>query len=494
MTPPHADGRDSRIDGFDSTRTNLKRRQTLRSLGLLLAGGAAATTVSTEPASGQTSDFDPKAWQSDAVPDTPVHELSFPGTHHAAMVNPTPDSPEYYDCQTNEVYRQLCDGIRFLDVRVESQGDAETTNFYGHHSTESGRSLDNEVFPQIEQYLSEVDLADASELVLLKLSHFYDEGIFSDEEFEADDWRNLTDLLQTHFGDYAVDLGAMASTDELLDATLSEFDGPKIAIFYRTLKEHDSPLSLPGFTDRWGDWVDSYYPDTSTPGNVLAGGVTNEHTDTDKLGETQWIVRAPADLYTDGPATNDMLTLFEEVVETDAAINPNIIRVDFYETSNVVEICRSFSQAGLHDDVDDAPVLDEGRYSLHSVDTGNLVEIDSGSTADGANVVESSWAGNSHEQFDAVVNGDGTYRLQAAHSGQVLSVANAGTDDADNVVQTPWSGADKQRWYAVPLGGDRYCFINANSGRILDGEIPGDNVHQWHWEDDPNQKWHLVQR
>ena len=323
MTPPHADGRDSRIDGFDSTRTNLKRRQTLRSLGLLLAGGAAATTVSTEPASGQTSDFDPKAWQSDAVPDTPVHELSFPGTHHAAMVNPTPDSPEYYDCQTNEVYRQLCDGIRFLDVRVESQGDAETTNFYGHHSTESGRSLDNEVFPQIEQYLSEVDLADASELVLLKLSHFYDEGIFSDEEFEADDWRNLTDLLQTHFGDYAVDLGAMASTDELLDATLSEFDGPKIAIFYRTLKEHDSPLSLPGFTDRWGDWVDSYYPDTSTPGNVLAGGVTNEHTDTDKLGETQWIVRAPADLYTDGPATNDMLTLFEEVVETFSLVAEN---------------------------------------------------------------------------------------------------------------------------------------------------------------------------
>jgi len=451
-------------------------------------------TTGTELARGQTTEFETKTWQSDAVSDTPIHELSFPGTHHAAMVNPTPGSPEYYDCQTKEVYTQLCDGIRFLDVRVESRGNAESTNFYGHHSTESGRSLDNEVFPQIEQYLSEVESAGASELVLLKLSHFYDEGTFSDDAFEADDWRNLSDLLQTHFGSYAVDLGAMNSTDELLDTTLSEFDGPKIAIFYRTLKDHDSPLSLPGFTDRWGDWVDSYYPDTSTPGNVLAGGVTNEHTDKNTLGETQWIIRAPADLYSDGQLTNDMLTLFEEVVETDATINPNIIRVDYYETSNVVEICRSFSQAGLHDAVNDTPALGEGRYSLHSVDTGNVVEINGGSTADGASAVESSWTGSSHEQFDAVINGDGTYRLEAAHTGQPLSVANASKDDAADIIQTPWSGADEQRWYAVSLGGARYCFINANSGRMLDGEIPGDNLHQWHWEADPNQKWDLIQR
>jgi hypothetical protein len=473
--------------------THVNRRQTLRGLGLVVAGGAMTTGLGTTTARGGSS-FNRKTWQSDAVPNTSIHKLSFPGTHHAAMVDPDPESPEYYDCQTQEVYTQLCDGIRFLDIRVESHGNAEDTNFYGHHSHKTGRSLDNEVFPQIEQYLSEVDSAGASELVLLKLSHFYDEGAFSDDEFEADDWRNLSDLLQTHFGDYAIDLGAMTSTDELLDTTLSEFDGPQIAIFYRKLKEHDDPLSLPDFTDRWVDWVDSYYPDTSTPGNVLAGGVTNEHTDTNTLGETQWIIRAPADLYTDGPTTNEMLSLYDEVVQTDATINPNIIRVDYYETSNVVELCRSFSQAGLHDAVDDGPVLAEDRYSLYSVDTGKIMEVDGGSTNDAASAVESNWSESPHEQFDAVVNSDGTYRLAAGHTGKVLTVANGGTDDAADVVQMPWSGTEEQRWYAVSLGTNRYCFINANSGRILDGEIPGDNVHQWHWEDDPNQKWDLVER
>lgn len=477
------------------TLSDPNRRTTLRGLGLLLAGGGAGTGLGTTSAEAETSgsSFDPKTWQSDAVPQTPIHELSFPGTHHAAMVDTSPESPEYYDCQTNDVYTQLCDGIRFLDVRVESHGNAENTNFHGRHSTETGRSLDDEVFPQIEQYLSEVEAAGASELVLLKLSHFYDEGTFSDDVFEADDWRNLSELLQTHFGGYAVDLGAMTSTDELLDATLSEFDGPKIAVFYRTLKDHDSPLSLPQFTDRFGDWVDSFYPDTATPGNVLAGGVTNEHTDTNTLGETQWIIRAPSDLYADGQVTNDMLSLYEEVVRTNAAINPNIVRIDYYETSNVVELCRSFSQTGLHEPIDDDPVLAEGLYSLHSVDTGNVMAIEGGETADGASAVESNWTGSSHEQFHALLNDDGTYRLEAAHTGKVLSVADSGTDDA-NVVQNPWSGGDNQRWYVIELGSTRYCFINANSGRILDGEIPSDNVHQWHWEDDPNQKWDLVER
>ncbi len=52
----------------------------------------------------------------------------------------------------------------------------------------------------------------------------------SDDAFEADDWEALSTLLTDTFGAYAFDLGAVGGTDALLDATLSEFDGPKIAI------------------------------------------------------------------------------------------------------------------------------------------------------------------------------------------------------------------------------------------------------------------------
>jgi len=488
---PSASGRDA---STDTKRTpSFTRRHALRSLALL-AGGATVFRTTTTPTTAVTDSFAPKTWQSDTVPDTPIHQLSFPGTHHAAMVDTDPDSPEYYDCQTRDVYTQLSDGIRFFDVRVQSHGNGEDTHFTGHHGSKTGRSLDDEVFPQIQQYLAEVDSSGATELVLLKLSHFHDAGIFSDDAFEPDDWQALSDLLQSHFGEYALDLGAMASPDELLDATLSAFDGPRIAVFHRTLQSHDAPLDLPPFTDAFADWVDSFYPDTPTPGNVLAGGVTNEHTDTSRLGETQWIVRAPTDLYSGGQRTNDMLSLFGDVVRTDAAINPNLVRVDFYETSTVVALCRALSQGAIHGTIADAPTLSDGRYSLQSVETGNTLEIEDGDTSDGASAVEAAWTDSAHERFDVTRNDDGTYRLTAAHSGKVLTVAGGGTDDAADVVQQPWTGTAQQRWYAIALEDDRYCFVNAHSGRILDGENPGQNVHQWHWEDDPNQKWTLVSR
>lgn len=474
------------------------RRALMHSLGVGLVGTGIGVQSMTTEATAETRtsgiDFEPKTWQSDAVPETPIRQLSFPGTHHAAMVNPDPASPEYWDCQTRDVYTQLCDGIRFLDVRVESQGDGDDTVFYGHHGTDTGRSLDDEVLPQIAQYLDELATAGGSELVLLKLSHFYDSGVFSDDEFEADDWRELSALLEETVGQYAVDLSAYSSPGDFLDETLSSFDGPRIAVFHRTLKEHDSPLSLPSFTAPFESWVSSYYPDTPTPGNVLAGGVTNTHTSQSKLGETQWIIRAPADLYTDGQATNEMLTLYEQVARADPDINPNIIRVDYYETSPVVSLCRQLSLDGLHQPPTYTPSLPAGVYSLHSDETGNVVEVADGDESDGANVEEAPWTDSAHQRIRVERNDDATYRLEATHTGKVLDVADAGTDDAANIIQWPWNGGANQRWYAVELGDGTYSFINANSGRVLDGEQPGTNVHQWHWEDDPNQQWDLTDR
>lgn len=475
------------------------RRAALRTIGLAITGTTLGATTVTERATARTAtetatDFDPKTWQSDAVPETPIRELSFPGTHHAAMIDTDPESPEYWDCQTRDVYAQLCDGIRFLDVRVESQGDGDETEFYGHHSSRTGRSLDREVFPQISRYLAEVDDAGASELVLLKLSHFRDAGAFSDEEFESDDWTALSDLLRREFGEYAIDLGSMTSTDELLAATPSDYDGPRIAIFHRTLDDHDSPLSLPSFTDRFADWVSSFYPDTSTPGDVLAGGVTNEHATASTLGETQWIIRAPTDLYEGGETTNAMLPLYEQVVRADRDSNPNLVRVDYYETSEVVSLCRRLSLDGLHGPMDGSVPLEDGDYSVRSVATGNVIEVANAAETDGADAVEADWTGGSHQRFGIRSNDDGTYRLEAAHSGKVLGVEEAGTDDGAAVTQQSWRGTDGQRWYAVALEDGPYCFINANSGRVLDGDQSSEAVIQWHWTGDSNQRWELVER
>lgn len=452
------------------------------------------TTATMQSQTANDTDFETKTWQYDAVPDTPIRGMSFPGTHHAAMVDTDPESPEYWDCQTKDVYRQLCDGIRFLDVRVESQGNGDDIAFYGHHEDKTGRSLGNEVFPQIHQYLSEIEASGGSELVLLKLSHFHASGVFNDDVFESDDWAALSERLEQTLKEYAIDLSTYSDPSEFLDGTLSSLDGPRIAIFYRTLKRHNSSLSLPSFTAPFESWVSSYYPDTSTPGKVLAGGVTNEHSSQSKLGETQWIIRAPADLYTDGQATNNMLSLYEQVARSDSEINPNIIRVDYYETSPVVAVCRQLSLDGLHQSPAYRPPLAEGIYSLHSVETGNVAEVEAGDEHDGANVVEGTWTDSAHERFQVERNGNATYRLKPTHTGKVLEVEESSTDEASNIFQGSWSGGDNQRWYAVLLNDGQCCLINANSGRVIHGEQPGTKIHQWQWEDDPKQRWNLIGR
>ncbi|GGK84590.1 RICIN domain-containing protein [Haloarcula sebkhae] len=469
------------------------RRTVLQTAGLAVGSTVLGETIMTQIATADSS-FETKTWQTDTVPETPVRELSFPGTHHAAMVTNQPDSPEYYDCQTRDVYTQLSDGIRFLDVRVESQGDGDETVFYGHHADETGQSLDETVFPQIAQYLSEADDAGASELVLLKLSHFHDSGPFSDDAFEADDWEALSSLLTDTFGEYVFDLGAASSADALLDTTLSEFDGPKIAIFHRTVTDHDSLVSLPDFTAQWGDWVASSYPDTATPGNVLANGIRTDHTETDRLGETQWIIRAPTDLYSGAQQTNAMLSLYEQVVNVAPELNPNLIRVDYYETSDIVQVCRRLSVAGLDGTASDTLPISEGVYSIHSAETDKVIEITDGDTADGASAVEADWTESDNQRFNVKQTDDGTYRLEAVHSGKVLDVESEGTEDAVDIIQWPWTGNANQWWYAVSVEDDRYAFINKHSGRVLDGEQPGENVHQWHWEGDPNQEWTLHSR
>ncbi|WP_346775070.1 RICIN domain-containing protein [Haloarcula argentinensis] len=184
--------------------------------------------------------------------------------------------------------------------------------------------------------------------------------------------------------------------------------------------------------------------------------------------------------------------MYEQVVSVAPELNPNVIRVDYYETSDIVSLCRRLSIAGL-DGTSDTPIS-EGVYSVHSVETANVIEITDGDTNDGASAVEADWTESDHQRFSIQPTDDGTYRLDAVHSGKVLDVENEGTDDAVDIIQWPWTGNTNQRWYAVSVGDDRYAFINKHSGRVLDGEQPGANVHQWHWEGDQNQEWTLHSR
>lgn len=88
---------------------------------------------------------------------------------------------------------------------------------------------------------------------------------------------------------------------------------------------------------------------------------------------------------------------------------------------------------------------------------------------------------------------NGTYKIIARHSGKALDVASGGTADGSNVLQWPYGGGNNQRWTVTHLGNNQYSIIGVQSGKALEvsnwGAANGSNVQIWTYGGGTNQKW-----
>jgi chitodextrinase len=134
-------------------------------------------------------------------------------------------------------------------------------------------------------------------------------------------------------------------------------------------------------------------------------------------------------------------------------------------------------------------------YRLENAHSGLVLDVENGSTSDGGNVHQWSWAGGANQRWRLIENDDGTYRLENEHSRLVLDVENWSTSDGGNVHQWSWTGGANQRWHLVENDDGTYRLENAHSGLVLDVEswstADGANVHQWSWTGGANQRWLL---
>ncbi|MBS6396168.1 MAG: RICIN domain-containing protein [Clostridiales bacterium] len=108
-------------------------------------------------------------------------------------------------------------------------------------------------------------------------------------------------------------------------------------------------------------------------------------------------------------------------------------------------------------------------YVLWSALARNKVlDVSSGSSADGANVQLYQMNNSSAQRFKISYNGDGTYTLKAEHSGKVLDVANGSYVNGSNVRQYTSNHSAAQRWLIRDTGNGNYVFMSAASGKVLD--------------------------
>lgn len=113
--------------------------------------------------------------------------------------------------------------------------------------------------------------------------------------------------------------------------------------------------------------------------------------------------------------------------------------------------------------------------------SGKCLNVDSGSFADGAQVMQWGCQGGNDELWTLRPYQD-AYQVVVKHSGKCLNVSGASTADGGQVIQWPCVGANNELWYARPRG-DYFQLVAKHSGKCLNvyggWKNNGANLIQW---------------
>lgn len=135
-------------------------------------------------------------------------------------------------------------------------------------------------------------------------------------------------------------------------------------------------------------------------------------------------------------------------------------------------------------------------YKLINRNSGKSLDVNGGSTADGADVIQWTYHGGNNQRWVITDVGGGSYRIINVNSGKALEVYDFSTADGGNVVQWTYHGADNQLWEIIDIGGGYYKLKNVNSGKLLDvynlSTADGGDVVQWTDNGGYNQHWQIV--
>jgi endo-1,4-beta-xylanase len=132
-------------------------------------------------------------------------------------------------------------------------------------------------------------------------------------------------------------------------------------------------------------------------------------------------------------------------------------------------------------------------YHLVAQHSGKVADINGGSSAPGALLIQWTANGGLNQQFDFLDSGGGNFRIRARNSGLVLQVASS-SSGAD-ITQQPDSNAASQQWRVVDQGGGFVSLINRQSGLAMDvwqaSTADGARISQFTFSGNANQRFQL---
>ncbi|KOG24707.1 MULTISPECIES: RICIN domain-containing protein, partial [Streptomyces] len=104
-------------------------------------------------------------------------------------------------------------------------------------------------------------------------------------------------------------------------------------------------------------------------------------------------------------------------------------------------------------------------YTVTSEHSGKRMDVRSGSTADGAAVIQWTANGGTNQQWQLTDAGSGAFTLTAQHSNKCLDLLS--TNDANVQQWTCVAGASDQKWELQPAGLGAYRIVSVLSGKCL---------------------------
>jgi Ricin-type beta-trefoil lectin domain-like/Trypsin len=132
--------------------------------------------------------------------------------------------------------------------------------------------------------------------------------------------------------------------------------------------------------------------------------------------------------------------------------------------------------------------------TIVSADSGRCMDVELGSSADFARLVQFDCHGGAAQQFRVVEVEDGQVQLRTELSGKCVESSDGGVENG-RILQFTCDGMVFQKWTVEPVGGNLVRFRNVSSGKCLDrgdglGNFTGLKQATCNGSNNQNWSWH----
>lgn len=142
----------------------------------------------------------------------------------------------------------------------------------------------------------------------------------------------------------------------------------------------------------------------------------------------------------------------------------------------------------------------EGTYYMQNVNSGHYLDIENGSSENGANIRQWYYNGSDAQKFKVVSNGAGYYYILTGASGysRAVDIDSGSSANGTNIMQWDYWGGEMQLYSIVKNSDGSYRILTKASGlsAALDvyeiSKEAGANVNQWTYWGGTGQHWNFI--